>query len=245
LNDQLYKEVDFQIDSLFADTKELETELEEAFKHYKFYYPDSALPRVITMNSVFNYAVAKYKNDLGIGLEYYLGADNSVIELLPVAQFPQYMKSRMSREYMMTEVVKGWLQNKYMDQSVELNFLEIILEWGKLMYLVDAIVPNDPPNRKFKYTEEEFEFCEENEYQIYKTIIEKKILYSKDRQAIMKWTEEGPNTFGVKNSPSKIGRWLGWKMVKSYLAKNKDVSLQELMQEKQYQKMIKAYKPKQ
>jgi hypothetical protein len=52
---------------------------------------------------------------------------------------------------------------------------------------------------------------------------------------------------GEKNeSAPKLGVWVGWQMVKRYMQENKGISLQQLMAEKDPQKILNMskYKPK-
>jgi hypothetical protein len=54
---------------------------------------------------------------------------------------------------------------------------------------------------------------------------------------------EGPFTknFGSE-SPSTIGIWLGYKMIRDY-AENNDVSIIDIVKEKNMQKLLKYYEP--
>jgi hypothetical protein len=66
---------------------------------------------------------------------------------------------------------------------------------------------------------------------------------------IQKYLAEAPFTPGVgENSSSapKLGIWTGWQIVRKYMEKNPEISLQQLMLEKDSQKILtdSNYKPR-
>jgi hypothetical protein len=48
-----------------------------------------------------------------------------------------------------------------------------------------------------------------------------------------------------QESPGRLGTWLGWQIVESYMNKNPKVSLSDLMKDSNYQKMLEesGYRP--
>jgi len=77
--------------------------------------------------------------------------------------------------------------------------------------------------------------------------IKRKILYSTDYQEIMQFTNDGPFTTGfAKESPSRTGNWIGLQIVRSYMEKNKNITIEQLMGIPDAQKILaaSAYKPK-
>jgi len=55
-------------------------------------------------------------------------------------------------------------------------------------------------------------------------MIENKLLYSSYNQAMSKFITDGPFTTDFsKESPAKIGSWIGWQIVRSYMNHNRKV----------------------
>ena len=53
------------------------------------------------------------------------------------------------------------------------------------------------------------------------------------------YVEERPSIPEIGNKcPGRIGQWLGWKIVKAYMKNNPDVSLADLMAEKDAKKIF-------
>ena len=73
----------------------IEEQLTNVFRHYKYYYPNSRLPKVIGMMSGFNYAIAIADTTFNIGLEMYLGSKSPFYEML---QYPSYKRINMRKE---------------------------------------------------------------------------------------------------------------------------------------------------
>ena len=86
-----------------------------------------------------------------------------------------------------------------------------------------------------------------NEGKIWAHFIEKSLLYETNHFKIIKYTGERPNIPEIgKQCPGRIATWVGWQIVRKYMAENPNVTLQQLMQETDAQKIFtqSRYKPK-
>ena len=228
----------------FPELNTLENELEDAFKHFKFYFPKREIPQVVTFMSGFNYSIVNIDHVLGIGLEMYLGPDNKFYKMI---QFPRYKTLAMSKDYLLPDCIKGWMSTEFEPKTSNNNFLSQIIQVGKIMYLVDAILPKVEDTLKVSYTKRQLDWCESNEFNVWTHFIQQKLLYSTDNSEILKYTSEGPFTAAFsKESPSRIGNWIGWQIVRAYMDKNPEVTLQELVDQKDAQLILSQskYKPK-
>ena len=105
------------------------------------------------------------------------------------------------------------------------------------------MMPNEEEYLKIKYTADELSWCKENESNIWQTIINQEILYSKDIKIINNFIGDAPSTKGLPSeSPSRVGSWLGYRIVTDYANKN-CASLEEVIKEKNVRKILKSYKP--
>jgi len=58
-------------------------------------------------------------------------------------------------------------------------------------------------------------------------------------RTVQELTGEGPFTSAIsKDCPPGIAKWIGWQIVKSYMEKNENVTLEQLMNEKDAQKIL-------
>ena len=224
-----------EIDTKFNDFSAYETEFIEAYKHYKYYFPDSTIPEIITFYSNFNANAFPLGNQLGIGLDMYLGTDNEIVKSIPTASLPQFIKDKMDSKFLVADGIKYWLFNRFFEEDNH-NFLAEIISSGKIMYLMDAILPNKSDAIKMGYTEEEITWCKTNELNIWEILINEELLYSKDKKKIAQFTTNGPFTKGLpEESPSMVGIWIGWQMVKDYV-ENTGVSVVDLLAETNHRK---------
>ncbi len=77
-------------------------------------------------------------------------------------------------------------------------------------------------------------------------MIDNNLLYVKETPEIMKYMGESPFIQGFpEGSPGRVGHWVGWQIVKAYMEKNPSLTLTELMNEKDAQKILNdsKYKP--
>ena len=70
-----------------------------------------------------------------------------------------------------------------------------------------------------------------------------KLLFSTDLLTINKLVNPAPFTvFFTRESPGKAVVWVAYKVVEAYMKKNKEVTLPQLMRERDYQKILRMSK---
>jgi uncharacterized protein YjaZ len=68
---------------------------------------------------------------------------------------------------------------------------------------------------------------------------EKNRLYENNLKTVQELTTEGPFTAAIsKDCPPRIAMWVGWQIVKSYMKENKNITLKDLLKEKDAQKIL-------
>ena len=244
-SDALMMEVVPELHQTFRDFSAYKKELDQAMNYYQHYFPDSTLPnKYITFFSYFNAQAMVINDDLCIGLDMYLGSNHPIVKKLPVLDFPQFFKDKMEEKYLVANALKAWLLEK-MYQCHGNDFLDKIVAAGKIMYLMDAIMPQVDPEIKMSYTKEEYQWAIMNEDNIWQQLVEQDLLYSKEDMLEINWISDGPFTKGLPtDSPSRMGIWMGWQMVKDFMVANPEVSLNELVIESNSKRILKYYDPK-
>ena len=118
---------------------------------------------------------------------------------------------------------------------------------AKRLNAIEAMLPNKEEHLRIGYTSEQLNWCYASEAQIWSYFVNNEILYSADFQMIKRFTMDGPftNAFS-KDSPGGVGTWIGLQIVKNYMEHNPEISLTELLLEKDSQKILtkSRYKPK-
>lgn len=243
LSDELTKEALLAIEKNAPHNKTLQTQLNEAFRYLKYHFGDENPPIIFLSYNSFNYGVFPDENSLIIGLEMYLGKDHPLTRELP---FHEYIKIRMQPEHTVVDAMRAWLEHKIMPPSSANDFLGHLIHEGKLMYLLEATMPKLPKHQIARFTSEEFGWCLSNELNVWKEIVDQKMLYSKDELLVTKFMNDAPFTAGLpKDSPPRVGQWLGWMMIRDYMRKNSEVTIPQLLLEQDNQKILSAYRPDQ
>ena len=243
-NDAEVRDVYRLSDSVYSNLDDVETGMTEFLQHLGYYYPNQAIPGVVTYISAFNYAVITTDSVIGIGLDMFLGEDIAYYDRLGI---PKYMSTRFRREYIVPSAIKAWFQSEYDVASVKNECLSHMIYQGKLLYFSEVMAPGIHDSLITGYTAAQLEWCIQNEENIWTFLIENKLLFNTNASEYAKYVNEGPASGGFpKEAPGKIGAWTGWQIVKKYASENSDLSLQDILNEKDAQKILEksGYKPK-
>lgn len=221
---KLYEEVQKK----YPNTNKLEDGLENLFRHIKLYYPEFKEPKVITLVSDDLETKALYAGDLlFIPLSLYLGNDNYLYEGLPKYQVKQFVP-----EQILPDVVTSFSEDKIAPPQ-DRTLLSLMVYFGKELYMQDVLLPDATDAVKIGYTPENIEWANANEEEMWRYFIENKLLYDTDPKLPGRFINPAPFSkfyLALDNeSPGRIGRWLGWQIVRSYMENNKDVPLQQML----------------
>lgn len=227
----------------FAHLSSTQALLNEGFAHYHHYFPNKKIPIITTFISGFNLTIASTDSVLGIGLDMYLGKDYKFYHEL---SFPNYKTARMQAAYIPYDAMKGWGQTEFEPKEELQDFLSNMVFNGKVLYFLDAMFPNGADSLKIGYTQTQLEFCKKNEPKIWAAFIEQKVLFSSVYREYSKYLSDGPTTNGFpRETPGMIGTFIGWQIVRKYMNENPSVTLPQLMQEMDANKILtkSKYKP--
>lgn len=243
VNDKNIKQVQKNVDSLYQNFEKYEFKLNDAFKRYQYYFPNKVVPQIITYNSGFNYAIVTDSTYLGIGLEMFLGDKYPAYKQLGL---PQYKILSMTSNHLVSSAMLGWVSTEFELEQPNADLLTEMIHQGKLMYVLDVLMPEETDEIKMSYSESELNWCEANEKQVWFYFIDNDLLYSKETKEIIKYMGEAPFIQGFPDgSPGRVGHWVGWQIVNSYMKNNKDKSVIDLLNERDAQKILNQskYKP--
>ena len=245
VTDPDWRTVQQAIDSVFPTMEPERREFELAFRRMKALFPDSITPHVICFNSGFNYGIYPTDSVLGIGLEWFIGSEHPVIGMLAPEAFPNYVKERMQPEMLVPSSVKGWLLVHYLRNAQGEDLLTNLVEIGKVMVLLDALLPDVQQHLKFAFTPKQLAWVEANEFNIWKEVVSNDMLFKKDPETIGRFLNDGPFTNGFpRESPGHMGEWIGYRMVRSYMDANPKITFEQLFQMNEPREILKHYKPR-
>lgn len=229
---------------VYSSFDSFEEDLKTLFQHVTYYNPDFIVPEIITVlsNVDYEYRVIYTTSTLFISLDVYLGKESAIY-----ADYPDYIKENTKPERIPIDIANQVIEVQ-VRPSLNRTLLGKMIAAGKKMYLLDAYVPGVSDAIKIGYSEEKFLWAEANESEVWRYFIENNLLYSTDTKLNKRFLDEAPfSKFYLSQdsqSPGRIGQWIGWQIVRSFMEKN-DVSLQTLLQMNEEELFKKAnYKPK-
>lgn len=226
------------------DVELLGDEMTEVVKRFKVYFPKRKIPKqFVTFMSGFNYNVVYVDSTLGIGLDMYLGSNNPFYSAL---QFPKFRTLSMNKQNVLPDAVRGWVITEFDKADPVNNLLNHMIFYGKIFYVCDALLPNVHDSLKIGYTSAQLKYCTTYEKNLWGFFAKDNKLYENDMKIIAEFTNDGPFTGSIsKECPPRIAMWIGWQIVKSYMDHNDKVTLEDLMNENDAQKILSKskYKP--
>jgi hypothetical protein len=237
MTDTMMLDIRKKTDSVFAGIDDTEKELKDAFKYFQYHFPEKELPTLYFYISGFNQSVVTAENIIGISLDKYLGQDCKWYQHL--SSTPQYKIVNMHKLKIASDVAYAWGATEFENTGKTTTLLDNIIYQGKLMYFVDALLPETHDTLKIGYTGIQLEWCKKNEAQMWSQLIEHKMLYSNNRMDIIRYTNPSPTTSGFPlESPGRTGVWIGWQIVREYMEKFPETPLDDLMKNDNYQQIL-------
>ena len=238
-----WRELYQAVEKKFTDFGKQTLEIEDLFKHIKYYFPKTVTPKVYTVIAEMDYNNKTiYANDkLIISLELYLGAKHKFYE------FPKYLEQNFEERQIIPDIVTSFSLGK-IPSSGDKTLIAEMIYYGKQLYLKDELLPHYNDAEKIGYLPEQILWCQENESYIWRYFIEKELLYSTDSKLPNRFINLAPfSKFYLEidnESPGRVGQWIGWQIVRSYMHNN-EVSLQDMLKLSPKELFEKSkYKPK-
>jgi hypothetical protein len=236
------------IDSISAPfAKEVEPVLREAWGRFSATFPKDTLPKVVWMNSAFNFSIFPTKSHVGVGLDWYLGADHPIVDRLAPEVFPNYQKQRMDPEFLVTDILRGWMLMYFADAYyAPKTCADEALYRGKIYFMLHRIHPDAASRLWWDWTEEQWAWAEEHEREVWQEFSNAKELLSERRTDYLRWFNEGPFTRAGRipqESPDQLGTYIAWRAVEDYMAAHPETTLPELLALRDPVPVFKAYRP--
>ena len=215
-NDSLQLLLQDAVAKVFSEIQPLEKKVSSLFKLIKYYFPRTKIPQIITLTNNVDYQIKTVYSDslLLLSFDTFLGEDHPLYEGIP-----NYIRKELDQKYIPSQIVEKF-SSYIMPPPENRTFLAQMLYEGKKMYLQDLLLPDQKDAIKMAYTEEELEWVKENEVYIWQYFIEKQVLYQTDPEWVERFLEPAPfSKFYLQldnESPGRIGRWIGWQIVRKY-----------------------------
>jgi len=225
----------------FEKMDEVEADLEEAFGRLKQLYPNAKTPKVYSAVSVFYNDLFISDSLIVLGLDHFIGA-NATYDPQDIAG---YILKRYDRAHL-PSIVMQFISGHYVRAGKKQTLLSDMIDFGKTYYLTSRLLPCTSDSILIGYDPQQMKDINANREIIWANFVENQLLYETDHFIKKKFLSERPSIYEIGDKcPGRIGAWIGWEIVESYMANN-DVSIIELMDDTDHHKIfeLSGYKPK-
>jgi len=246
LSDPIIKEIYQETQKQYPNLDDEQRKITEAFKIYLTHFPEDSIPKIYTMISGLDFSspsIWGYENDIFINLDMYLGNN---YKYYAAAGMPKFISARCERKYIPVDCFTKALAYRHLPDKTLLTALDNMLYEGKKLFLAQTVFPNMPEQDLIGYSAEKYDWAKKNEGAVWQYLMEKNMIYSKEEDVVRQLVGETPFTrvFG-NSSPGRLGAYIGWQIIRSYMKQHPETSLKELMNRTDSQKILaeSLYKP--
>lgn len=243
LRDTSFQAINRTVLETFEHTQSIEMSLKQSFQYIQHYFPNIQLPELYFFVSGFNRSIIIQPDYIAIGVDMYLGSDYPRYTDITY----EYLTYNMRPESIPVDIISSILFNNFPANVTEDRLLDNMLHRGKVFYILSVFMPDEKPNDLIGYSKFQWEWCRKYEKEIWRTIVDQNHLYTSDLMLTRKYLNDAPFTAPIsQDAPGRLGTWVGWQIVSEYMNQNKDMTLQDLMKENDYQKILSesGYNPK-
>lgn len=229
INDSLQRELSNEVQKEYSKFDDVHEEIESLFQHLKYYDKSFKVPRVITVTSDVDYRNKTIVTDtiVLISLDTYLGSEHIFYEGIQ-----RFLTLNMKRSQIVSDLAANYSE-RYIFQNKPKTLLDDMIYFGKQLYFKDKMIPFKSDAEKIGYSDEQLDWAKANESEIWRYFIERELLYSTDSSLAGRFIANAPfSKFYLEldsESPDRIGQYLGWEIVRSFM-KNNDVPFMEMLQ---------------
>lgn len=236
-----FKDLSIAVKEVFKDLKPWEEELNEAFRFVKYYFPEYTIPKFYSFFSGFAVQTPIGEDYIGIGLDMFLGADSEFYPAI-IGSVPMYISRRFTPENITPRVIESVIRLELMpEEPIDGNTLEQMIYHGKVLYVMDCLLPLVEDSLKMGYTGKQMKWAQKYQSEIWAWFVSEELLYSTDYLRIQKYFSEAPFTpeLGENNeSAPKLGLYIGLQIVRKFMRENPSVGLKELLAMNDSQKIL-------
>jgi len=230
MQSELQHEINTEVLKSFPDFETESRSIERFFKYVKHYFPRYKLPKVYTLAEEVNYRQRLVWDDeaLLVSLDNYLGKDHKFYKGLP-----DYIAFQQDKDFMISNIAEEFIRQNLKSKQSR-TFLSDMIYYGKILYMKDVLIPFEPDTHKIYYSEDQLQWAVDNERKIWSFFVERDLIYSTDQRLEDRFIRIAPySKFYLEldnDSSPRIGRFIGWQIVRRYMKKFPNTSLKELLE---------------
>ncbi len=205
-----------------------QTELEQAFRYARYYFPEAPTPKVITYVSELSLGNLTYGDELlGIGLDFYLGAGYRGYNF---ELFPSYVQRTMTPAHIAPRAIEAWINDRLPKLAGDQRMLDRMIANGKILYVKRHLLPHVADTAVLSFSPQQLTWLAENEAQMWTHYLDEKLLYETSGRRIDKHVGVSPNVPGMPpEAPGGGANWMGMRIIEAYMERKPETTLDQLL----------------
>ena len=220
----------------FAGITDLQMELLSGMETLLQHFPELHPPKIYLHVSGWGQNVIVSDEMLSLSADKYLGADYPLYQDF----FYDYQRQGMSPDRMAPDYLLGFLMANLPFHGNEEVLLDRMVYEGKLRYILSQLLPERNPWEYTGHTQAQSVWCNDHRDRIWKSILESQHLFRPDYLTTSAYLKDAPSTSTLPSeSPGRVGIWLGFQIVVSYMANHPETEWPALMSRTDYAEFLK------
>ncbi|HJE39054.1 MAG TPA: hypothetical protein K8V47_04780 [Candidatus Amulumruptor caecigallinarius] len=189
--------------------------------------PEISVPKhVYGIITPYNQSVMNVDSVMLIGLNHYLGADYDAY-----SYFEPYLRRQKDSRKAAYHIAESLVQQRYPyladSTATALNYM---IHDGAVTAALMAAVPEASLADAGGWTPEELLWLEQHESELWEAMKAKKMLQTSDPKTLSQLFAPSPGTLIFENhAPGRTGRYIGYRMVRSYLDSDPSADISDLL----------------
>lgn len=221
----------------FENISPIERKLGKAFQNLSHQLPDFVIPKVYTQNSALSESIIVGDSLIGISLDKYMGADYPVYK----KYFYDNQRVTMEPSRIVQDCLTFYLNHIYRPKrqpNTHLNLLECMIHQGKIHWVV-AQLTNSRLSDIAAVQPTTKQWYKLNERNVWKELKKRNLTHTTDFRIIhaVMFIGDAHPFFNDIHSRG-IGLWVGMRIVDSYMKYHPQVSLGQLLEDNDYEKIL-------
>lgn len=213
------------VEKEFADMDREKKSLGKLFSRIRRLLPEAEIPVVFTIISPYTQSIFVVDSAVYLGLNHYLGTDYPLYE-----SFPDYVRRLKVRGRIPVDMAEAIIRTSYPFRPTS-DYPQALSRMAYEGAVAEAVmqVADVDEQESLGYSDDDYLWLRDNEHDIWDIIVGKKMLFSSDTDIIRSLIGVGPTTNVISpSSPGRAGRYVGHRLVQSYLDANRSESLESL-----------------
>ncbi len=254
LADTMVHDLFLKVEKEYGDIEDVKQATAQMYKYFKYYFPKyTSIPRIYTFISEFGYQIFIFedqggKDGIGLGLDMFLNPQVDYKMVDPDnTNFSDYITRTWNRHHIPRKIADLHISD-LLGEAPGHRLIDHMIHNGKALYIADMVLPEVHDTIITEYSDRQLKWCLENELQMWSFFFDQKLFFETSPGKIGKYIHPSPGSPDMPaEAPGRTANFIGWQIVKAYMDRYPETTLQQLLDMKDSQMMMEKskYKPRQ